>query len=663
MNKLIYAAASLALLTGAMTSCSSDEPLPGNGNIAEKTETRYLKIRLVDANAGTRANNATPGEGYEAGTDAENKIKTLDFLFYNADGSFHSHKNANPNSATTPNQVTSPNNIEAIYETVVPIELTQGGDIPCYVTAVINAVDISSLTDLSMTECQKQHRTSLYGKVSDGDTKYFGMSNSVYYGVNAVTGQDNVLIMASPFETSKLITAEELSDPSGTNAPAADQYIDIYVERYAAKVKVSMDEAALNSTYTDPNTDIKLQFHPEAWRMNAYEKSFYFLKSFRTSASEQAEKEDPTSTLANQYASYDRMSEFIFDGWNNADAHRTFWAFSPAYYHTQFPTVTDDIPDDMANYPYSTYYHTYNDIKNNGVEFNQYEYVMESTVSQYVLAMGSSSNAGDNTMAGLPNVTIVGYYTIGDKTTPCTFYTYGTKNGKPVIYVDKAEDAVEGKIPVLKNAMISNQSVVFTYDSDKNEYIPVNNDNSFEIKHPDANVRKNTKVASRMVTLQLKGTNANYYYYNNSTRDYKKVETAADVDYVNERLFTILGTAAKYFEGKAMFSAPIFHYGAYAPRKGVNGVTAGTAAPYFNADGSLKPITDWEWENAQPGDFGVVRNHVYNINVGSMTGLGDAIGNPDIPIVPPMPTTNYKVNFRINIQKWAVLPVQNWSWN
>lgn len=55
----------------------------------------------------------------------------------------------------------------------------------------------------------------------------------------------------------------------------------------------------------------------------------------------------------------------------------------------------------------------------------------------------------------------------------------------------------------------------------------------------------------------------------------------------------------------------------------------------------------------------MVRNHIYNINVTSVTGLATGIAGPDTPIVPPADTQAYYMAMRFQILKWAVVPTQN----
>ncbi|MDE6010984.1 MAG: fimbria major subunit [Muribaculaceae bacterium] len=71
------------------------------------------------------------------------------------------------------------------------------------------------------------------------------------------------------------------------------------------------------------------------------------------------------------------------------------------------------------------------------------------------------------------------------------------------------------------------------------------------------------------------------------------------------------------------------------------------------------PIT--HFTNATTGDkyFGVVRNHIYNVDVNSIAGLGIGIPDPDDPIIPvdPLDPANEKAFFHVsvNVLPWDII--------
>lgn len=75
-NKFLYGA--LGLFALGMTACSSDMQMPDEPQVAESNQTQYVCIALSSPTQGTRA--------FEDGTAEEHFVKTLDFIWYDANG-------------------------------------------------------------------------------------------------------------------------------------------------------------------------------------------------------------------------------------------------------------------------------------------------------------------------------------------------------------------------------------------------------------------------------------------------------------------------------------------------------------------------------------------------------------------------------------------------
>ena len=73
-------------------------------------------------------------------------------------------------------------------------------------------------------------------------------------------------------------------------------------------------------------------------------------------------------------------------------------------------------------------------------------------------------------------------------------------------------------------------------------------------------------------------------------------------------------------------------------------------------------MDEWDWSKMKTGDLGIVRNHVYTIQIEAIAGLGTGIISDTDPLLPPTDKVSYAVKFRVNIQKWATLPTQQWEW-
>lgn len=626
----------LALPLAIFGACSSDEPVPAPDNgTAQKSETRYLKVNLVNAGTAT-GSRAVVGEtgDYTNGSETENKIRTIDFFLYDADKNFHSHIPFPLDGEMSPTPATTPEHVEAFFETNLPVSIIQGQKLPSYVVCILNAVQPQFYINKSMAEAQGAILASFYST----EGSYFGMSNSVYFGRDEVTGEDDVLVMATPFNTDKLLTQTELENLKGNPEELAKVTTNIYVERYAAKVSFSVNSGAI-ATVTSGN-GVELAFETGGWDINAYEKSFYFIKSFRDG--------DGSDT---NYTTKTALDDLLFAGWNNPDHYRSFWARSPGYYKDSYPIVADDILDETT-YPYNVWYRSFAELNPEGTpSAPASRYVMETTLKGSRL---TGEDMGDQylPLTSIPSVVLTGTYKVNG-TKGVTFYTYqNNTNGDPMVY-SETEGAIDGTTSIL-DRLLSSQTVVQRLSN--GNYYPVRKTDVgtvstfFEVAHPTKNVRNNIKIGGDLVTLQFKSTSSGFYYYDADLESYQEI-TSTNIDKVNRLLYQNLGGAHAYINGRAFFTAPIQHWGWY--RKLENG---------NNQENYGKPIDQWDWTKMKTGDFGIVRNHVYTIEVSKIAGLGTGIINDNDPLLPPTDKVAYSVNFRVNIQKWATLPTQKWEW-
>lgn len=615
------------LILGA---CSDDETVINDKDkaVAEQTEVRYLKVNLVNANGYNSRSIRAVGTDtdYANGTQEENRIRTIDFYLYDADKNYHSHVPLSLTAAVDPVTGSAIPSVHGFYETNIPINLVQGEKMPTYVICIVNAVNASYYENRSMMDAQKRLLESLYSP-EDGGDKYLGMNNSVYYGRDEVTGLDNQLIMATPFDTDKLLTQTELDNMS--DAEIEDVTIDIYVERYAAKVNFSIADAAVKDYLTANN--VTLSFEPKGWGVNAYEKKFYFIKSYRA-----------TSDLDPTYDDYETMNGILFDGWNRPDHFRSFWARTPAYYDNDYPLVTDDILDE-TEYPYSVYYQTFKSAQN---EVNSSQYVMECTLKGSRLT-GADMPEQYLPLTSIPSVVLVGQYKIGGNAV--TFYTYQKDDsGKPQLYA--ANDGDIAGVETIHNRLLSTQSIVLKKSG--SGYSPVRlsdltaGANTFVVEHPKKDVRNGLKIGGDLVTLQINAANSGFYFYDSDSQAYVEINSPASVTKANRLLYQNLGGAHAYVDGMAFFSAPIQHWGWYRT----------------DNENAGKSIDEWDWTKMKTGDFGIVRNHIYTISIDGISGLGTGIISDTDPLLPPTDKVSYAVKFRVNIQKWATLPTQKWEW-
>lgn len=136
----------------------------------------------------------------------------------------------------------------------------------------------------------------------------------------------------------------------------------------------------------------------------------------------------------------------------------------------------------------------------------------------------------------------------------------------------------------------------------------------------------------------------------NGLTDYKNGEKAITIDDIE---FVEAGTSgAKAYMAKAQF------------KEGVNVSEDAVAA--LNAKGQFMMYTDGKcyfWtaiehfgKENETGSIGVVRNHIYKLNLTAIQGLGTPVVDPTEPIIPEKPSDdNSYLAARVNILSWKIV--------
>lgn len=655
-KEFLYGTLALGLV---FTACKSDdltiEENNGNG-VAETAQTLYVKMAIKGGNqAGTRA--GTDGNPVEGNVDfdkgeGESEVQNAYFVFYdnngNVVGDYVQVDLKNPTTAPTPDGT-----VESYYESVVSVGIRKGENKPTQVVCYINPTTPVDLTK-PLYEIQTVTRKAVTR--TDGNTTLFPMSNSVYYGSNA---GEKAPTIAVP------INADQLFDSKDAALAATDKTIEVFVERYAAKLAFSHKDVnpftttstvyATDGTSTDP--EVVLTFVPERWALNAEAKETFVIKSFRMpNAAGGIMTDNYTWAAANEVINKN-SGNWV---WNNPAYHRSYWACSPAYFTAEYPEVASDVDPAVLHQKYYTYAEL-----ENGAGFEA-----GNTTPQYFkeTTVGRKALDSENPQAAVASVILVGHYELtvaGGDTVKSAFYTYsrGKSTEKPGVYfpaqTGTANSTVAGGGSMMMRFL---QELTCLYKREGKVYTRFNPNNAadlatlvgaLEIKRPDADVIGEMKVPSRYLTLQLTGTGFENIYVANGD-GYKAIgdgenkisQTEANqvimqqVQFCNYYASTEDATNANA-GGKAYFNIPVLHYGWY---RASNGHTA---------------TSKIDWSNLQVGDLGIVRNHSYRVNVTAINGLGTAISDYEAPIVPPADTKEQYVSYKVNILKWAVVPAQN----
>lgn len=640
MRKLNLISGALGVTALALTACSNEMPVNDNG-VAQKDEVRFMRVAIANA-TGTRAD-----EQFQDGIGKENDVNNMYFRLYDSNGKAISAETAVLGDLTDVNVTGQNGNVGAIKQAVLQISIPRNTNYPAYVVCFINPVSYDEISDDANMEAL---RNLIRKDYSDGE--YFAMTNSVYFGNDPISGATDVKMSGAPIQASQLYTTKEAAEDGDASV------VNIYVERYAAKVNFTLEADAISDyVYGGYN----MTFVPEFWTINAASPNMYAIKRY-------ADDNSATTSIPTM-ESVDKMLQG-WDTWNDPANFRSYWACSPSFYASEFPQVSDNIIDKVAEgqtgagvavAPYSLCYYSYNQIagKDNYNGFGKgmtvtpgtsnYKYALENT-------MGKDAFASLNPKAAAPSVVLVGNYKLTKGTTEIPANTGFCLYNSNLYYVKDAP-AADSDTKTIMQALLDANRVLYTAGTTPGTYtrlssanLPETMANLFEVVHPSASVRGQQVVPHRYVTLQLKQGTTNFtglYYRPDGAADYIPVEvnagqTAAQVvDQINFLLWQQLGNASQYTDGKCYFSIPIQHLGYTESEDG---------APETN--GVL------DWKKVKVGDFGLVRNHVYNIVVDEIKGRADGIQGLDNPLVPSMESTDMWIKYRVNILNWRVVPTQ-----
>lgn len=644
MTKLSLIASTVAFM-GLFAACSADDPIldpenpAGNGNkVADENMTMYVKVAVYGENgfngraADVNGNPELPGD-FADGTGKESEIQSIYFVFYDSNDNIVGNVVNVPmdNASATPDP---DDTSEKTYEKTVAVSILKGQEKPSKVLCYLNPISLNDIQK-PLNVIQTVTRDNVIG--AEG---LFPMTNSVYY----TSDQEGI-------HPTIAVNIEELYNTEA-EAEKSTSPVKIYVERRAARLKFKIAEDILDgnvvkNTYTSGTTSARypsydLKFNIEGWDVNAQTRNSYLVKSFR--------KPDPATAaiLAENYT-YGELNNAINSNggtwkWNNSAYHRSYWAVSPAYFVKEYPEVSSDVKGDEN----LIYIYPQKDDKTHSWNTNwdgSSNYYGEATVG--TIALNS-----DNPAAAIASVVLKGYYTIDGKA--IDFYAFQKNSeGKYYIFPKQLSGTTGGM--TMMDRFIQLQSVLYKPitrgDATAFEQISMEDIGTayttIVIQHPAASVLEPSgtvegeeamKVASRHQTLQVTAVPETPLYYANGN-GYVQV-TDDNLKEVNRALIQQLGFASFYDKGQAYFNIPIRHLG------------------WYRTSNTQKGAQNIDWSKVRVGDFGMVRNHAYSIEVESIEGLGTGIGNPTDPIIPPAETKDYFVKYSVSCLKWALVPSQ-----
>ena len=596
MNKYFkfMSVAAVALLAAA---CSSDEPNGGENPGTDKDGQAFMKVRINYADGGR----ATAGD-FEYGKDFEHTVSTARFFFYDDQQNYVTEASVwnggNPNTGT-PDQ-----NIEYFGNNVLVLSGLDNNNFPKYMLTVLNApAGFTSKMTLQETadDIFAQAADKTDGGIYSGSN--FIMSTSSYGRADADEPAFVNVLTTNNFKN------------SATDATANEAVVDVYVERLAAKVSVGVDNEAAGLVYDaekgmyklritvsgDPNDQDQVGDNIGAadvyikfngWALSNTRKSTHLCK-------------DIASVTAG-----------LTFNWDNAARgfHRSWWGASVGYGSA---VSTADLNQFSFNELNKHFYNEMAAGADNDTYKTYVDYCAENTNTAEHFNSGKK-NADDYELVNPQVVTSV---LLG-----ATTYMEVTESGSTVL---KPVDLILYNGLYFTDKAIRDYAMRYVQGLDElNYYTKVDGKEEYNQLSADfAKVQTTGENASdvKVVADETAFTGKTIYTKNASGVYTPVADNATVISALNTSLAKVEG-ATGYKGGQMYYNIPIEHH--------------------YEATGKA----------LEEGEYGVVRNHFYQLTVNSIKRLGHGVYDPNKDIIPDEEEDpKYYVGARINILSWKVV--------
>ena len=571
--------ASALMLTIASCS-SSDDITGGNGGENAEGSTSYIAVNLKTVgNAPTgnaRQTRYTDSQNgtYEDGVGVENKIKSVRFYFFNADGTPYILNNVNGKGNYIDREVNvnsgdQSQTVEGITETVLVLN-GENHVAPASMLTVINPDINPELLQNGAALRWSVMRKELKGtKFYDND--HFMMSNSTY----EEAGND-------------LCTTQLTGKTYASSDDAQSHPVNVYVERVNAKVNANV----VGTNFEKETADVI--FDGVSMKDNQKTKVGVLSLAKEDGTTDQKDifayivgwglaSENRKAELFKQIDTQKFTDEILgISPWSSADYHRSFWSLSVPF------GGTGADKNEPVNYKFSEYTHKLGDavytLPNTPTEVIDDAHVYNNTLTKFVVAARLAYKDADGNLQPAEICEYKGQEFLGTDNLKKTFVKEISRYYK--------------KVPVAAG--------------EPDKYVNLDpSDITFTTTAPSGTQAKDYEV---FATLE----NPNLTLYEQKGGVWNEVTDKSGV-------YNMLqGTPAEVRKGgMAYYYTTIKHLG----------------------------------EKGKLGEYGIVRNHSYQISLNSIKGFGTPVYNPEKIIVPAIPSNDKTyLAAKINVLSWRVVP-------
>jgi len=575
------------------TACQSDEPAIDEGG--GKTDGKDLGYIAVSiVQPKSVTGRGALDDGFQNGTDVENEAKEATFFVFNSSGICKSIQTIGLTGSKEESSINKPYT-EKIYNAVLVFDnITDENKYSGEIFCVLNA--ISKIKAYGGTNIESLSKSEFLTKVGD------------WYS-NCQSAGTFIMTNSAYKETKGETTSEVCGTPFIANdfkqsaKEALDDPKDIYVERVVAKVTTIKSSNWTNNGVQNPlDNKLTLTIRITGIEIANIAKTAYLFKNL--------------GAVNTNWPEWSSVTGFYM---HDADNKRCYWEdmpngleFGNQNYSTIInnATATNKVYPELsdANYSSNKYIHP-NTYRNKGNATNSTCVLVTAQLLNKTTTTGDGGTSTDTyTPADL--VWIMGGYT----------------------------DSISAK-NILCDYLASEQYAVKEVDKDNNaSYIQITNE---DLKWTQKQDKSATDIASiqglkdyqAVAQVALKNKNnitRTVLKYNFVTK--KEVKKSDNTDYTIYDADAYLVSNTKFFA--EVFKDGLCYYFVNIDHAGVLGASKENNSYY-----------------------GVVRNHIYKLELNSIRGIGTAVFDPDkviVPVKPPHDNFSY-LAARINVLPWKLV--------
>ncbi len=584
-------------LFGMVLFCAcSEKDLPNVNEGGDMKEGRYMAVEIISPSGNETKAGTEPGSGdfqEGIGTPDENKVNSLRFYFFDAAGSPVSISAGNKNFLdATPVPDTDGSNMPNVEQKLKAIIVIS----PESQGKVASMIAVANYEKANLNDNKDYNRTELANLSGD------------YSSISKSDGTANFMMTSSSYADEKGQVSRAFIKPENlctSEEEALNNPVKVHIERVVAKVKLSTEwnktgqsaigeQKAIPPMETVQNVNYKGKTYTA---VKAKDKEGVVIKNGEKDVYILFTNWDVTGTANKSYFIKKVNSTIAWSNlsglwfWNHPAYYRSYWAVNPTGVTLQ-----------------------YNNLTSIGKNIGEHTYCQENAADNFADGTKSDYNP-ENAKSNRTQAIIAAVLVTLDE----------SKNATPVSLAKWAGlEYTESELKTAMFALIERgiyvKEVEGEGDAQVTRYRTITQDEVELVSAIEAGkANDNTEASERYLCYLNLTTDAesnDYYKDRNGTVKF------TNIDEVNQYLSNMPG-AKIWHDGLTYYYTDIKHLG-----QGLN--------------------------ETGYGYYGVVRNHIYDIKLKSVTGLGTPVLNPDETIIPqhPKEDNDTYISAQIKILSW-----------